>query len=556
VGVDGKVVRFEESRGLLSRVLPSPDGAHAVVSRVERPFSRLAPARLFPSVVEVWDLAGRQRVYASSARGVGVEDDEVNDPRRFAWLPGKPTQLGWIEPTTGDGEVWLALAEPFATADPRIVAQSPRRIRAFAWTTEGTPLYVLRTQDDDSEVFVVREDGAHLFWKGRSEDRYGDPGRAIREGSTSGPILEHAGRIFLAGEGLGPSGPRPFLEAVDLGTFETERIFTSSAGVFEEVVGVLDPSVPTFVTARETEVQAPELFKIRGETRTLLRSLPDPYPALAAAERRRITYLRDDGVELRATLYLPAGRTPGEPLPTFIYIYPREFTHRDYAEQIDVRHYRFHQVEGASPLAAVLNGYAVLTHPRMPIIGEGSDVNDAYLDQLAANARAAIDHLVELGVSDPKRVAIGGHSYGAFSAANLLVHSDLFATGIAISGAYNRTLTPFGFQSEKRSLWEAADFYIRMSPFFYVDQLRVPILIMHGGSDPNPGTPVLQAHRFFHALVGVGAHARYVELPFEAHRLRARESILHTSAEMMDWLDRTIGADAEASSAEAESEAP
>jgi len=215
---------------------------------------------------------------------------------------------------------------------------------------------------------------------------------------------------------------------------------------------------------------------------------------------------------------------------------------------MDSRRFRFHQIKEASPIAAVLDGYALLLNPTVPIIGEGETANDAYVPQLLSSMEAAIDYLVENGISDRKRMAVAGRSYGAFSTANLLVHSDLFRTGIAISGAYNRTLTPFGFQHEKRSFWEATDFYTRMSPFYRADEINEPLLLMHGGADDNPGTPTLQARRFFHALVGNGAKVRYVELPYERHHYRARENVLHTSAEMLDWLDRTIGPGSEAAS--------
>jgi dipeptidyl aminopeptidase/acylaminoacyl peptidase len=231
----------------------------------------------------------------------------------------------------------------------------------------------------------------------------------------------------------------------------------------------------------------------------------------------------------------------GERLPTLVWIYPYEFSDREHAEQTDVRAFRFHRVKGPSPLAAVVEGYAVLMNPTVPILHDQGKMNDDYIPQLVASAEAAVDHLVAIGVADPSRVAVAGRSYGAFSSANLLVHSRRFATAIAMSGAYNRTLTPFGFQHEKRSFWEATDLYTNISPFFAADRIRMPLLLVHGGADPNPGTPPLQARRFFHALVGEGADVRFVELPHEGHHYYARENVLHATAEMIAWLDRTIG---------------
>jgi dipeptidyl aminopeptidase/acylaminoacyl peptidase len=257
--------------------------------------------------------------------------------------------------------------------------------------------------------------------------------------------------------------------------------------------------------------------------------------------RRVEHYQRADGLTLSGTLYLPAGRREGERLPTLIWIYPYEYSDREQAEQLDVRAFRYHRVKGPSPLAAVVAGYAVLVNPAVPIVQEEGAMNDDYLQQLVASVEAAVDHLVDSGISDPARVAVGGRSYGAFSSANLLIHSDRFATAVAMSGAYNRTLTPFGFQHEKRTFWEATELYTSISPFFFADQVKAPILLMHGGSDENPGTPTFQGRRFFHALVGEGKAARYVELPYEGHHYWARENVLLAAAEMIDWLDRIMG---------------
>ena len=261
--------------------------------------------------------------------------------------------------------------------------------------------------------------------------------------------------IFLAGDGLGPDGPQPFLDVFDLRSRRTERIFAAEPGVFEVVLGVLDPEGPVLLTSRETESEPPNLYVVRGATRTALRPLATPYPDLANVTRRVVRYTRSDGVALSGSLYLPAGWNGDAPLPTLVWIYPYEFSDREQAEQLDVRAFRFHKVKGPSPLAALLEGYAVLLNPTVPILYEGSGVNDDYIPQLVASVEAAVDHLVEIGVADPGRIAVAGRSYGAFSSANLLIHSRRFATAIAMSGAYNRTLTPFGFQREKRSFWEA-----------------------------------------------------------------------------------------------------
>ncbi len=547
---DGRMQRVPGLRGLIASVDASPEGALAVVTRIERPFSRVVPARRFPSSVEVWNLDEGRRLYASRPTGFGLAaaDAENEDPRRFAWRPGAPITLGWIEAAGDEGDAsprserWLALTAPFADG-PREVVRSDVPIDRFGWTTAGTPYFTTSGGGGtETRVHVVLDDGVKEIWRGSTTDRYGNPGRALRVDGSEGPVIEVDGGIYLTGDGLGPTGPRPFLDRFDLRAERTERMFTAEPGVYEEVLAVLDPSVPVLVTSRETETQPPNLYRLRGESRTPLRPLPTPYPDLEGVTRRPVSYTRADGVALAGTLYTPAGWSPGDPpLPTLVWIYPYEFTDREQAEQLDVRLFRFHQVKGPSPLSALLEGYAVLVNPTVPILLEQGAASDDYLGQLVASVEAAVDHLVATGVTDPARVAVGGRSYGAFSSANLVIHSQRFAAAVAMSGAYNRTLTPFGFQHEQRSFWQAADLYAAISPFFHADQVSAPILLVHGGADENPGTPLLQARRFFHALLGEGKPARYVELPGEGHHYWARENVLLAAAEMIDWLGRTIG---------------
>ncbi len=543
----GEVSRLSVTPGLISSVTPSPDGSLAVLTRIQRPFSAIVPARQFPSSVELWDLDAGKRLYASRPTGFGIaaEDAEREDPRRAAWRPGAARTLGWIERRAEGGrsarDRWLTL-DADAPAEPTELVSSERAIQRFGWTSAGTPWYATAADGAAGvRVTVVLPDGPQELWSGTTADRYGSPGRALRVNGDEGPALEVDGRIFLAGDGLGPDGPQPFLDVVDLRTREAERVFSAEPGVFETVIGVLDPAGPVLLTSRETETEPPGLYRVQGAVRTALRRPENPYPGLDGVTRRVVRYARADGLALSGSLYLPAAWQPGDrPLPTLIWIYPYEFSDRDYAEQVDVRAFRFHRVKGPSPLAAVLAGYAVLLNPTVPILYEGSNVVDDYIPQLVASVEAAADHLIETGVSEPGRLAVGGRSYGAFSAANLLIHSRRFAAAIAMSGAYNRTLTPFGFQHEKRSFWEATELYARISPFFQANEVAAPLLLVHGGADENPGTPPLQARRFVHALVGQGAQVRYVELPYEGHHYWARESVLHATTEMLDWLEQTI----------------
>ena len=542
VDVDGKVRRLEGTTGLLARVQPSPDGKYALVVRLQRPYSHLLKANNFPREIELWNLELGDRVDAPALlqqRGI-TPTDGFGLPV-FAWQPDTGA-LGWTESREGGGDRWVALDPPYTGAS-REVASSKGEIENFGWTDQGTP-YFSQLSDRGTEVgvyVVARDQTPELVWEGAVKDVYGNPGSPIRINGNSGPVLEYKRHIFLTSDGLSAEGPVPYIESLNLDTLEVTRLATAPDGNYERVVGIVDPETRTFLTVRESETDPPQLFSVTEGKHTPVGGLYNPFPELYGVERRNVTYTRKDGVQLNGMLYLPRDRDPSKPLPTLVWIYPAEFSDEEYAEQMDSRRFRFHQIKEASPIAAVLDGYALLLNPTVPIIGEGEASNDTYQEQLASSMEAAIDYLVENGISDPKRMAVAGRSYGAFSTANLLAHTDLFQTGIAISGAYNRTLTPFGFQHEKRSLWDAASFYTRMSPFYFADQINEPFLIMHGGADNNPATPTLQAKRMFHALVGNGAHVRYVELPFEQHHYRSRENVLHTSAEMLDWLDQTIG---------------
>jgi dipeptidyl aminopeptidase/acylaminoacyl peptidase len=296
------------------------------------------------------------------------------------------------------------------------------------------------------------------------------------------------------------------------------------------------------LTEYETPKDPPNYFvrDLTTGTKRALTDFKDPAPQLAGVEKQFVTYQRKDGVKLSGTLYLPPSYKKGERLPMLMWAYPREFTDADTASQISGSPYRFTRVSGPSHLLLLTQGYAIFDNPTMPIVGVGETANDTYVEQLVASAEAAVNKVVEMGVADRDRIGVGGHSYGAFMTANLLAHSDLFRTGIARSGAYNRTLTPFGFQNEQRTFWEVPDIYAKMSPFWYANKINEPILLIHGEADDNSGTFPIQSERFYMALKGHGATVRYVTLPYEAHGYAARESVFHTLAEMLNWMDKYV----------------
>jgi len=306
---------------------------------------------------------------------------------------------------------------------------------------------------------------------------------------------------------------------------------------------LLTDDAAQFITRRETPTDAPNYFiRSAGASadRKPLTQFPDATPQLRGIKKQLVTYKRADGVQCSFTLYLPPNYKEGTRLPTVVWAYPLEFNDAGTAGQITGSTQRTTQIVGPSHLFFLLEGYAVLDNATMPVVGDPETVNNTYVEQIVMSAKAAIDKATEMGVTDPERVGVGGHSYGAFMTANLLAHSDLFRAGIARSGAYNRTLTPFGFQSERRTLWEAPDMYIRVSPFMVAQKINEPILMIHGEADDNTGTFPIQSERMYQALKGHGATVRLVMLPFEAHGYSGRESIDHVLYEMLSWFDKYV----------------
>ena len=356
-------------------------------------------------------------------------------------------------------------------------------------------------------------------------------------------ILENGDFIYLEGAGASPQGDRPFLDRYNVKTHQSERLFRSEPDCYEVVAGLLADDGARIVTRRETPSEPPNYYvrSLGGaEAKTALTSFPDPAPQLRAIEKRLVTYKRADGTPLSFTLYLPPGYKAGTRLPTVVWAYPREYNDAATAGQVVGSPQRFTTITGMSQLFFLLAGYAVLDDAAMPVVGDPETVNNTYVEQIVADAKAAIDKAAELGVTDPDRVGVGGHSYGAFMTANLLAHCDLFKAGIARSGAYNRTLTPFGFQSERRTFWEAPDLYFKMSPFMYANKIKRPILLIHGEADNNSGTFPIQSERMYQAIRGNGGTVRLVFLPSESHGYAARESIEHTLWEMITWFDKYV----------------
>jgi dipeptidyl aminopeptidase/acylaminoacyl peptidase len=539
--------------GMISLAHVSPDGQFFLIERTKRPFSRLLTSNGFPSDVEVWNRKGdKVRTVADVPMSDVVPINGVmTGPRSYGWHPLEPATLVWVE-ALDKGDIKnkvphrdriVTLKAPF-TGEPAEVAKTEYRYSGASWTDNGTILLSeadRATRTTRTWVMTSSWSDPRKLWDRKQQDSYGNPGTPmIRPGKST--ILQTGDSIYLVGQGASAEGDRPFLDRLNLKTLAAERLFRSSGDSLENVVLLLDDQAGKALTRAETRMQPPNYFvrDIRGGTTQPVTSFKDPHPQITAAERMLVTYKRKDGVQLSGTIYLPPGYKKGERVPMFVWAYPREFVDSDAASQVTGSPNRFTSVTGASHLLLLTQGYAIFDGPTMPIVGPGETANDSYVDQLVASAQAAVDKAVEMGIADRARVGVGGHSYGAFMTANLLANSDIFAAGVARSGAYNRTLTPFGFQAETRTFWEVPEVYARMSPFWYANKIKEPILMIHGEADDNSGTFPIQSERLYMALKGHGATVRYVTLPNEAHGYAARESIFHTVTETVNWLNKYV----------------
>nr|WP_058833910.1 prolyl oligopeptidase family serine peptidase [Luteimonas abyssi] len=566
VGLDGRIAPIG-TPDLHVGLAVSPDGRHILRQRIQHPFSYQVPYSRFPRRIDVIDLQGAVVHTVATLpliEGLPTGRDAVpTGVRRIDWRSDAPATLVWAEAQDGgdpavDAEVRdrvFAHAAPFQDP-PETLADLSMRYAGIRWGDDALALLTEfwwrdRQLREWRLAPGVAATAPVLLREGSYEDRYADPGDPVTVADARGfrrlLIAADGESIYRIGEGASPEGDRPFLDRQHLASGETQRLFHSQAPYYELPQALLDPEARQVLTTRESPTEPPNFFARTlgdaGDTPRALTAFPHPTPQLRDVSKEQIRYRRDDGVELTATLYLPAGHDPQRdgPLPLLMWAYPQEFRSAEVASQVTDSPHRFNRISYWGPLAYLAAGYAVLDDPAMPIVGEGdAEPNDTYVQQLVGSAQAAVDEVVRRGVADRDRIAVGGHSYGAFMTANLLAHSRLFRAGIARSGAYNRSLTPFGFQAEERNYWQARDTYLEMSPFNYADRIRDPILLIHGEEDNNSGTFPMQSERLYAAVMGLGGAARLVMLPRESHGYRARESILHMLYETHAWLETHV----------------
>jgi dipeptidyl aminopeptidase/acylaminoacyl peptidase len=554
------------SRGIITDLSPSPDGQYLLITKINKPFSYIVPYYYFPTTTQIWDLQGNvattlleKPLQENLPRGYDV----VNPgPRGYSWRSDKPATIMWVEALDeGDyhanemqyhDQVFM-LDAPFA-GEPVPFIATEKRYQGIVWGNDN--LAMLSEGLSKSRIRVTStfspanpQPTLKKIFEINADDRYNNPGFPVTVTNSYGMqvlLLADRGRsLYLSGQGASPEGDRPFIDKYDLRSGKTTRLWRSEAPYYETVNELIDPAKQVMLTVRQSVTEVPNYFlrDLKKGTLKQVTHFENPYPQLDGVHRELVTYKRNDGIDLSFMLYLPAGydREKDGPLPTILWAYPREYNDPSTAGQISGSPYSFTRVSPSSVLVYVTQGYAILNNASFPIIGaEGEEPNDTFVSQLVANAEAAINKAVEMGVTDPERVAASGHSYGAFMTAHLLSHSRLFAAGIARSGAYNRSLTPFGFQSERRSFWEAPGLYLEMSPFTHATKVKDPLLLIHGMADDNQGTFPIQSERYYAALKGAGATTRLVLLPAEAHGYAARESLLHMHWEYIRWLDKYV----------------
>jgi dipeptidyl aminopeptidase/acylaminoacyl peptidase len=550
---------------IYSSVRSSPDKNYLLIRTIKKPFSYLVSANGFPSTLSITDLSGKlvktlAELPSSEGRPSGY-DNVQNLPRGYDWRDDEPATIIWAQPLDSGlikkqvdfHDAVYALTVPF-NGEAKELFKTQMRYQATAWGDASLAL-VQEGLRSKQKLKVSRYNtttgSLETLYERNETDAYNDPGEPVTTKNKYGrqviQLLNNGTQLLMNNTvGSSPKGDLPFLAKFDLGTKKNEIIWRSAEGTYEVVVDVLDANKLVLLTRKESQKEVPNYFIKNLILRIADRQITtftNPYPQLDGVSKEKITYKRADGIDLTGNLYLPKDydKSKDGPLPVLIWAYPREFNSAADAAQIRGSKDRFTAIGWASPIYWVTQGYAVLDNAEMPIVSvEGKKPNDTFIEQLKLNAEAAINKLVDMKVGDRNRMALGGHSYGAFMTANLLAHTNLFKAGIARSGAYNRTLTPFGFQNEERTYWEAPQLYYEMSPFSYANKIKTPLLLIHGDSDNNPGTFPINSERLFNAIKGFGGTSRFIFLPYESHSYSGKENLLHMLWEMNTWLKKYV----------------
>lgn len=543
----------------------SPDKKYMMIRTIKKPFSYLVTAQGFPSTVIITDMNGKVvKVLAdlpSSETSPSGNDNVQNVPRGFDWRDDEAATVVWSQPLDSGmiknkmdfHDAVYQLPAPF-NEQPKELFRTAMRYRGTTWGNNKLALVIEGLQAKQlvrTDLYNPSTGQIEKLMERNTTDAYSNPGFPVTERNQYGrdviKVSSDGNKIMMNNStGASPKGDLPFLASFDLNTKQLNVEWRSDEDHFENVVKIIDFDKHIVLTRRESEKEAPNYYirDLKNKELKPITNFTDPYPQLQGVTKEKIKYKRADGVDLTGDLYLPKGydaKRDGK-LPVFIWAYPAEYNSAADAAQVRGSEHRFTLINWASPIFWVTQGYAVLNNAEMPIVSVDKDKkpNDNFIDQLRMNAEAAINKLDEMGVGDKNRVAVGGHSYGAFMTVNLLAHTNLFKAGIARSGAYNRSLTPFGFQNEDRTYWDDPKLYFDMSPFSYANQIKTPLLMIHGDADDNTGTFPIQSERLFNAIKGNGGTVRFVLLPYEAHGYRGKENLLHMLYEQNVWLEKYV----------------
>ncbi|MCF6289344.1 MAG: prolyl oligopeptidase family serine peptidase [Proteobacteria bacterium] len=563
VTLKGKQKRWKKA-AMYSSISFSPDGKFVSVTKIQRPFSYIVPYYRFPKQTDIFTAKGKH-VKQFDKSGL-IEDipkgfmSVKKGKRSIQWRNDKPSTVVWAQALDeGDAEKEVEyrdevfqLSEPFNN-NPEALFKTKDRFYTVYWGDEANAVFIeywWNTRMMKTSLFNPADLNVKpiVLSERNYQNVYDDPGSFVMvKNEFHKDVLQvDNGVVYLLGDGYSDKGQFPFVDSLNLSNNVTKRLYQSTyTDKVEDIQSVIDIKKGTVLVRVESATDYPNYYirNINNNTLDQITDFTNPFKALGNLHKEVIRYPREDGLELSATLYLPVGYDMNnkEKLPMILWAYPTEFKDKNSASQNTNNPNEFTYPYYGSMLYWVTQGYAILDDASFPIVGEGDEEpNDTFIKQLVANGKAAIDAVDNLGYIDRNKVAVAGHSYGAFMTANLLSHSDLFAAGIARSGAYNRTLTPFGFQAEERNYWEAPEIYYNMSPFMHANTMNQPLLLIHGDADNNSGTYPLQSERYFNALKGLGATARLVMLPKESHGYRAKESILHMLWEQHQWLDKYV----------------
>lgn len=563
--INGQTVKEIGKPAVYSGLSVSPDKQMLLVSMIQKPYSYQVPMMSFAQTHAVWDLNGKELVQLANnptiIRPMGYDACSPY-PRNFGWRSDKPSTVYWIEAQDkGDSrnykvdykDIAYQWTAPF-TGSKTEVARTKERMSNIMWGNDDFAM-LNETCEERANVKVWKfkpcsKDAMEIVFDYSMDDGYGNPGTPVLVKNELGRSVvyntQKGNEIMMISPGASPEGNMPFISRYQIKEKKNTILWRCQAPYYESIEKVIDPAKQIVITSRQSKEEPANLFyrNLKKKKADQLTNFANPYPEMKGVSKEKIHYKRADGLDLTATVYLPAGYNKDRDgrLPVLMWAYPREFRSKADAGQVRGSQYTFTNIGNGSPVFWVLRGFCVMESVEMPIVGtsETAEPNDNFLEQLTMNAEAAINAIADMGIGDRNRVAIGGHSYGAFMTANLLTHTKLFKAGIARSGAYNRTLTPFGFQSETRTYWEAPDVYYKMSPFSYANQLSGALLLIHGDSDNNTGTYPIQTERFFQALKGHGAITRYISLPYESHGYTAEENVLHLLYECDAWLDKYV----------------